>query len=167
MCLLRAAGVMKNNDVLYTESADWSIPCAVCCIFSLTYELRICLVLCWVLLIWSNYLTVFFFSFFNLVWQPVFKVTFVCCVLDQFYVVQQLAWSSVKLQFGFWSKSRIVHFFCIFLHLWVNKTHFSQNPHRVLMSYQSLTYLLVLIIVTQANFVNSLWAKLAQTCVSR
>lgn len=43
--------------------ADWSIPCAVCCIFSLTYELRICLVLCWVLLIWSNYLTVFFFFF--------------------------------------------------------------------------------------------------------
>lgn len=117
MCLLRAAGVMKNNNVLYTESADWSIPCAVCCIFSLTYELRICLVLCWVLLIWSNYLTVLFSTWSD---QPVFKVTFVCCVLDQFYVVQQLAWSSVKLQFGFWSKSCIVHFFCIFLHLWVN-----------------------------------------------
>lgn len=109
-----AAGVMKNNNVLYTESADWSIPCAVCCIFSLTYELRICLVLCWVLLIWSNYLTVFF-PFFNLVWQPVFKVTFVSCVLDQFYVVQQLAWSSVKLQFGFWSKSCIVLFFFLYI----------------------------------------------------
>lgn len=166
MCLLRAAGVMKNNDVLYTESADWSIPCAVCCIFSLTYELRICLVLCWVLLIWSNYLTVYFFLFSTWSDQPVFKVTFVSCVLDQFYVVQQLG---VLLSCYLASdQSRVLFiFFCIFLHLWVNKTHFSQNPHHVLMSYQSLTYLLVLIIVTQANFVPSLWAKFAQTCVSR